>query len=90
MGKFWEGVTHHNIDKIYEAALSALGILLEVCEIDENDSQETKCATWFSKYIRYCTPECFNYCYGSVLVLFSCYQTQKLKSLGILMSVKCW
>ena len=56
MGKFWEGVTHHDIDKIYEAALPAPGILLEVCEIDENDSQETKCATWFSRYIRYCTP----------------------------------
>ena len=56
MGKFWEGVTHHDINKIYEAALPTPETLLEVCEIDESDSQETKCATWFCRYIRCCKP----------------------------------
>ena len=56
MGKFWKGVTHRDINKIYEAALPTPETLLEVCEIDESDSQETKCVTWFCRYIRCCTP----------------------------------
>ena len=56
MGKFWEGVTHHDIIKIHEAALPTPEPLLEVCKIDENNSHETKCATWFCRYIRYCIP----------------------------------
>ena len=49
-------MTHHDINKTYEAALITPETLLEVCEIDENHSQETKCATWFCRYVRCCTP----------------------------------
>lgn len=55
MEEFWEGVTHHDVNKIYEAALPTPEVLLEVCEIDRNDSQEAKFKTWFCRKIRCCT-----------------------------------
>ena len=85
MEKPWEGCGTPDINKIYESALPTQETLLEVCEIDENESQEAKCATWFCRYIRCCTSRMLQ-----LLLQFSTdsVQTQRLKSRGIPMSGK--
>ena len=78
MRKIWEGVTYHDINKIYEAALPTPETLFKGCEIDENNSQEAKCENWFCRYISCCTSAMFQ-----LLVRFSTGSVQLLPNTKI-------
>lgn len=57
MGNFWHGICSEDIHSLYTSAIPNAVSFLNFCDVEEENTKDGKCTTWFNRYIRCCTVE---------------------------------